>query len=140
MTLIRLLSLTFYILFVAGCHSSSPLNPLSLLTGHSWELAALSGEGIDTAKFPDRKPTLKFLEDGRLSGFAGCNNFSGGYSLDENSIKLMPGAMTKMACPGSGEDEFIRALARVTNFKVGKEKLTLMDGTTELMSFVSKKD
>lgn len=140
MTLVRLATLAFCILLVAGCHSTSPLNPLSLLSGHTWELTALSGQDIDSVKFPGRKPTLTFVEEGRLSGFAGCNNFSGGYSLDEDSLNLIPGAMTKMACPGSGEDEFIRALVKVTNFKIEKEKLTLMDGTTELMSFVSKKD
>ena len=40
----------------------------------------------------------------------------------------------------SGESEFVSALEKVKNFTVQKEKLTLLDGATELMSFVPKKD
>lgn len=85
-------------------------------------------------------PSLDFLEGGRLAGFSGCNNFSGEFTLKGTEISLEPGAMTKKACPGTAEPEFISALERVKNFTVKKEKLTLLDGTTELMSFIPNKD
>lgn len=137
---IRIATLGLSILILGGCSSSASINPLSLLTGKSWALSSLMGSGVDLGKFPSGVPTLDFLEGGRLSGFAGCNNFSGGFSLEGTGIKLDPGAMTRKACQGSGEDEVISAINRVKNFKVEKEKLTLLDGATELMSFVPKKD
>ena len=140
MNTLRIAALGLLILILGGCSSSASINPLSLLTGKSWALSSLMGSGIDPIKFSSGVPTLDFLEGGRLSGFAGCNNFSGGFSLEGTDIKLDPGAMTRKACPGGGEDEFISALNKVKNFKVGKEKLTLLDGATELMSFVPKKD
>lgn len=137
---IRAFTLGFLILLLGGCTSSSKLNPLTLLTGNTWALSALMGKEADLNKFSAGVPTLNFLEVGRLAGFAGCNNFSGGFSLEGDGINLDPGAMTRMACQGTGEDEFISALGRVKNFVVEKEKLTLLDGNTELMSFVPKKE
>ena len=136
----RVIYLSFLILLLGGCSSTSTLNPLSLLMGNKWELSSLMGGAIAPGKFETGLPNLSFLEGGKLSGFAGCNNFSGGFSLEGSGIQLDPGAMTRMACPGTGESEFIAALGKVKNFTVGKEKLTLMDGATELMSFIPKKD
>lgn len=137
---LRILSLGLLILFFNGCNSTTKLNPLSLLTGNSWQLATLMGDSPDMSKFPAGLPTLDFLEGGRLAGFTGCNNFSGGFMLEGNDIKLDPGAMTRKACPESGEDQIVSALGKVKNVNVGKEKLILLDGETEVMSFVPKKD
>jgi heat shock protein HslJ len=50
---------------------------------------------------------------------------------------LDPGAMTRKACPGNGEKDFTSALSQVANFKVNKNKFTLLDGAAkELMSFI----
>jgi heat shock protein HslJ len=137
---LRIFSLGLLILIFSGCSSTVSLNPLSLLTGNSWQLSALVGDPPDMSKFGAGLPTLDFLEGGKLAGFAGCNNFAGGFSLEGSGIKLDPGAMTRKACPGDGENQFVSAMNKVTNFSVGKEKLTLLDGATELMSFVPKKD
>lgn len=140
MTPLRIAAFGLLVLVLGGCSSSASLKPFSLLTEKNWTLTTLMGSGIDLNKFSSGVPKLDFLEGGRLSGFAGCNNFSGEFSLEGTGIKLDPGAMTRKACPGGGEDEFISALNRVKNFTVTKEKLTLLDGATELMSFIPKKD
>ncbi|MDR7132308.1 heat shock protein HslJ [Algoriphagus sp. 4150] len=127
-------------LLLAGCESTKSLNPLSLLTGNSWALSSLMGKGLDMNQFVGGIPSLSFLDNGRLAGFAGCNNFSGNFSIEGSGINLDPGAMTKKMCPGSGEQEFISTLAKVGDLKVAKDKLILLDGATELMSFVPKKD
>lgn len=128
------------ILFSIGCSGTAKLTPISLLTGNSWELSSLMSNTINMSKFGAGPPTLNFLEGGKLAGFAGCNNFSGGFSLEGTGIKLDPGAMTRKACADDGEDQFVSALNKVKNFTVAKGKLTLLDGATELMSFVPKKD
>lgn len=136
---IQLVALGLLILIFSGCGSTAKINPVSLLTDKPWELSSMMG-ALDSSKFPAGLPSLSFLEGGRLAGFAGCNNFSGGFSLEGSGIQLDPGAMTKKACPGNGEDLFMQALDKVKNFKVEKEKLTLLDGDTELMSFVPKQN
>lgn len=135
-------NLTFALLIICfcGCSSSSKLNPIALLTANTWSLSSLMGENLDMTEFQAGIPTLNFLDGGKLAGFAGCNNFSGGFSMENSGLQLDPGAMTKKACPGSGEDEFMNALVKVKSFSVTKDKLTLLDGTSELMSFIPKKD
>lgn len=127
-------------LVLGGC-STAKLNPSILLIGQPWVLSSFAGENVDQSKFTGGIPTLNFLEGGRLAGFAGCNNFSGEFVIEESdTITLEPGAMTKKACPGSSESEFLTAFGKVKNFRLEKEKLTLMDGTAELMSFTPNKD
>ena len=135
---LQLLSISFLILILGSCASTPKINPLSLLTGNSWELVNLVG--ADLGQFSNGKPTLNFLEGGRLAGYAGCNNFSGGFLLEGANLQLDPGAMTKKACEGVGEDQFIRAIQKVNSFQVAKDKLTLLEGASEVMSFVPKKD
>lgn len=126
-------------LLVSGC-GTMKVNALNTLVGQSWELSSLLGNGIDPGKFSAGIPTLNFLAGGNLAGFAGCNSFSGEFSLEGTAVTLDPGAITKKACPGTGEDEFLAAIGKVTSLKIEKEKLILIGGTTELMSFISKKD
>jgi heat shock protein HslJ len=69
----------------------SPDGPLET----SWVLVDLDGS---TDFDEDLRPTLTFAEDGTLSGFAGCNTFSGPYTLDGTSIDIGSLATTKIAC------------------------------------------
>ncbi len=124
------------VLSFSSCSSVGNLNPLSLLTGNNWILNSLMGKALDPAKFLSGIPSLNFLDGGKLTGSTGCNNFNGSFKLDGKGINLDPGAMTKKACEGGGESDFLSALGQVSNFKVGKDKLTLLDGARELLSFV----
>ncbi|SIT08444.1 META domain-containing protein [Belliella pelovolcani] len=128
--------LVFVFLSFSSCSSISNLNPLSLLTGNNWVLSSILGGGLDASKFTSGLPFLNFMDGGKLAGFAGCNNFSGNFEIDGTSLNLDPGAMTKKACEGGGEDQFISLLSQAKNFKVAKDKLTLLDGAKELMSFI----
>lgn len=130
--------LIFFLL--ASCGSSKSINPLNLLTGNSWALSSLMGEGLDMNQFPGGIPSLDFLADGKLSGFSGCNNFSGNFLLEGAGLEVDPGAMTKKMCSGTGEQDFISALSNVGDLKISKDKLILLDGATELMSLVPKKE
>jgi heat shock protein HslJ len=127
-------------LIVSSCGGLKSINPLSLLTGNSWALSSLMGEGLDPSQFTGTIPSLDFLEGGKLAGYSGCNNFSGSFSLEGTAVKLDPGAITKKACPSAGEQDFLSAIEKVSQLKVDRNKLTLLDGATELMSFVPKND
>ncbi len=127
------------ILNFASCSSAGIFNPVSLLTGNNWVLNSLVGNSLDGSMFSGGLPFLDFMDEGRLSGFTGCNNFSGSFDLESSEIKINPGAMTKKACEGEGEDKFLSALSKVNNYKVARNKLTLMDGATELLGFAPQR-
>ncbi|AEP10497.1 META domain-containing protein [Micavibrio aeruginosavorus] len=53
----------------------------------------------DTAPVGDRPLTVRFDDQGRISGFAGCNRFNGTYELSRDGLAIKPDmAMTRMAC------------------------------------------
>ncbi len=79
------------------------------LAGTSWVLIEMGG----TADLAHLVPTLEFGVDGQLSGFAGCNQFSGPYAISGADLTLGSLATTKMACirPGSVvESTYLEAL------------------------------
>jgi len=122
-----------------GCSSMKNINPMDLLTGNNWVLNSLMGNTLDVSKFAQGLPSLNFLKDGMLTGFTGCNTINGKFDIVGTALNLGNMASTKKNCPGVDEKGFMDALNKVTNFKVGKDKLTLTDGISEIMSFIPKK-
>lgn len=113
-------------------------NPLELLTKNQWVLSTLLGNVIGKSDFGQQLPFLNFGDDGSINGSTGCNNFNGQFNLSGTSLSLDPGAMTKKACPGEGESNFLSALNSVKNFKIDGNTLKLLDGAKEVMSFIKK--
>lgn len=78
--------------------------------------------------------TLK-LEGGTASGSAGCNSFSGTYTLDGDSLSFGPLASTQMACipdeVGDLETAVLAGLDATEAYEVDGETLTLKDGDGE---------
>ena len=74
-----------------------------------------------------RIPTLNFiLNDKRVAGNTGCNNFSGTFNIDKNSLTFNHDFVsTKMACPGYDEAAFERSLLRTNNFEINGDTLSL---------------
>lgn len=69
--------------------------PASPLGGGEWIIETIGGEAV-TSKRP---PTITFGDDGRVSGFGGCNSFGGGYTQEGAKVSFKPLMMTLMACP-----------------------------------------
>jgi heat shock protein HslJ len=64
---------------------------------------------------------VTFSADGTVSGTAGCNQFSGGYSIDGDSIAIGPLMSTMMACEDAimaQEQAVIAALDGATHWQV----------------------
>ncbi len=76
----------------------------------------------------DRPLTLR-LESGasRAVGFAGCNRYSGSYTLAGDSLKFGPAISTKMSCGASDEVErsYLATLPLVVTYAVADDTLTL---------------
>lgn len=131
-----------------GAHSGAPHDPVEVLlkrvsgaprtgaasiTGTRWVLQTLRGKeaGVGAG---GKAPffTLQGAEP-RVSGFAGCNRFSGGYELEPGKLSFSRLAMTMMAClEGMDlEREVAKLLEETRTFQVSGNRLELQaeDGT-----------
>ena len=97
--------------------SRTELNRISLedLNGTRWRLVDLNQD--QEPVLPDTEITLRF-EDGQISGFAGCNDYSGTVSTGEygpNSMQVSPIAATQMQCPEPVSNQENTYLTRLGN-------------------------
>jgi heat shock protein HslJ len=87
-------------------------------------------------------PSLRFFGSNEtVSGFTGCNKFSGRFvQTARNSISFQgTNASTRMACIGSyDENAFMNLLKRVNSFRSTNNQLELLDGSTVLLVFSRK--
>lgn len=84
-----------------GCGGA--ILPPETLTNTSWTIVAIGDEAVSGDRY-----VLRF-EQGRISGRAGCNRFSGSYSQSGETLTAGPLAMTRMACPEPGMTHEARA-------------------------------
>ncbi|HET6523660.1 META domain-containing protein [Sphingopyxis sp.] len=120
---------------VKGCGGG--ILPPTELAGTNWSFVSIGGVPVAA----DRPTALAFEAD-RLSGSAGCNRFSGGYSLADGTLTAGPLMATKMACPGAGmtqENAFfalMRGPVSLTFPTDGTLILTGSDGQTTVLKRV----
>jgi heat shock protein HslJ len=112
--------------------SRPPPSSGAALAGTAWNLAEMGG----TADFADIVPTIEFGADGRASGFAGCNTFTGTFTTDGTTLAIGPLATTKIAClrPASEvESEYLGSLAGVTSWEIGSDGQLTLGGAATLL-------
>lgn len=120
---------------VTGCGGA--ILPPTELAGTSWTFVSIAGVPVA----PDRPTSLAFESD-RLSGSAGCNRFSGGYSVADGTLTAGPLMATKMACPGAGMTQegaffaLMRGPVRLSFPSDGTLEITGADGQTAVLKRV----
>jgi len=136
------LAVALYSLSSCGPTNSKNMNTLEKETSvenHFWLLETLNGEKINHPKDPRKIGFETNSESKRVSGFAGCNTFMGGYELkSSNKISFTPMASTRMACFQSpfNEAEFLTIFEKVDAFKIEGNKLSLLNGNKVLARFL----
>lgn len=94
----------FTVLLLAGCVSSPASNSpggdvvAMPLTNTYWELVTVAGQPVPETD-SQRKPHVLFLDDGRVSGFSGCNQYMGDYRVTGENLLFDSMSSTLMACP-----------------------------------------
>jgi len=122
-----------------GCSTSTPKgsSPAPSPVGVEWRLVSVGGTSAGTGA--DGRPATLLLDEtsGRASGYAGCNTFSGSYTLSGTSISLGPLAMTRMACASGEQLErlYSMALEQTTEWTMTSKGLELRKGSTVLARF-----
>jgi uncharacterized membrane protein/membrane-bound inhibitor of C-type lysozyme/heat shock protein HslJ len=136
---------------LAGCQpaAEAPPEPVApqdadiasdgTITGEPWRLVAIRRPGAaEESVAANPQYTVRFDADGRYSGRAHCNSFTGAYERPApDTVRIRAGATTLAACPeGSIADEYLRALASATSYRVSGEQLRVTYNTSGELAFV----
>ena len=103
------------------------------LVGVDWQLLSYNnGKGGLASSRATELITAAFGEDGKLTGFSGCNNYHAAYEVDGAAISIGPAAATRKMCAEPEnvmEDEtgYLLALERAATFEIKDDKLTIYD-------------
>ncbi|BCL76176.1 hypothetical protein JHS3_19120 [Jeongeupia sp. HS-3] len=93
--------------------------------------AALQGAEWRTVSKASHPARLNFGADGRISGSAGCNRYSGQYTLNGDALTIGKVATTRMACAPAAmkqETAFLKLLNQVQRYAIAA------DGTLTLQA------
>lgn len=104
------------------------------LTG-KWELYYITRPKIIfSALFPEEKPFLEFHHDrSAFFGFTGCNTLNSYFNNKPGEKLFSEGVLTMKACPGGGEDFFMKYFREADKYEVSGDELTLfVDGEAAL--------
>jgi putative lipoprotein len=103
-----------------------------VLVGPTWVAEDIGGRGV----IDDLQSHITFTAEGQAHGFSGCNNVTGGYTLDGATLVLGPLASTKKACPPAimnQETHFHQALSKVRGYRFENGLLILLDAESVLV-------
>jgi uncharacterized lipoprotein YbaY/heat shock protein HslJ len=97
------------------------------LTDTYWKLLELDGEPVNTPDGMREAHVILASAESRAHGFAGCNNFFGGYGTEGESLTFSAMGATMMACPEGMDTEqaFLAALGEITRFTISGQFLQL---------------
>lgn len=99
------------------------------LQGIRWHLAELEGEAIAQEE-TSRRPYLEVAVDAEtFSGFSGCNNYTGSYTLEGTTVAFGNSASTRKNCDGAMDLEarYLAMLASVATWRMENQQLVVGD-------------
>ncbi len=102
-----------------------------------WKLISIAGEPYEHTS-SNAEPRIQFsLGEDRLSGFTGCNDFTGSYSVDGDRLELGVVAATRKAClEGMNiEQRYLQALRAVDAYRISGNMLVLLEDGSPRLGF-----
>ncbi len=126
----------------AKCQTNLPLennsnsnNEMKSIYGKRWVLTKIGEKSLS-----GDKPFIEFeRENMRASGDAGCNRFSGGFTVSGSSLNFSPIAATKRACANADanrlESAFLQVLDETTRFEIQDDTLKFYANDKLIMMF-----
>jgi heat shock protein HslJ len=114
---------------------SKALSDSSQLSGDWWLLPVLPSDTVT-----GHLPKINFdLSKQRFSGFTGCNQISGSFRIAGDVISFDKNlTMTRMACEGYNEKDFIANLLRITHYELKNGVLVFLINKTPVSKWVRK--
>ncbi|MEP1216912.1 MAG: META domain-containing protein [Marinobacter sp.] len=130
-------AMLFAMLVLAGCVSSPATEAPGRdvvampLTNTYWQLVSVAGEPVPDTE-GQQKPHILFLDDGRVSGFSGCNQYMGDYRVTGEHLLFDSMSSTLMACPDNLTEELLfAAFAKTVGINLEGIELRLLDEAGE---------
>lgn len=123
----------------AGCAASAESSAAPApLEGTEWALTELEGRAPPPGDAG--RPATLLLRDGRVNGFAGCNSFFGGYTVDGAALRFSELGATRKACATGMELEsrYLAALEAVRAYRLTPQGLELRGDTTMVARFTAR--
>jgi heat shock protein HslJ len=102
-----------------------------------WKLDEVGGQKVSTPEGQREAHMVLTLQESKVRGNAGCNNFFGTYTLDGDSLGFGQMGSTMMACLDGMETEaaFLAALESTDRYTISGLILQLYKGETLLAKF-----
>lgn len=113
-----------------------PQEPIPL-TGTTWQLTGIAQDGVIISTWVDERITAVFT-NGKLSGNAGCNRYTGTYTLAGEMLSIHEIANEALFCDeerNRRETQFLTALSAINSYTTGENNLTLLDDNNALLTF-----
>jgi len=127
--LARLMPLAAAITLAAGCASTAPTSSTASLTNTYWKLVELDGARVSMTPEQEREVRITLDDNGKVTGFTGCNRVMGGYTVAAEVLRFTQLAGTRMMCPPPAmqlESAVLANLNSVTGFRIDGEQLILL--------------
>jgi heat shock protein HslJ len=105
----------------------------TVFTGVDWLPVSIGGETVET----DSKLSVRFEDNGKVSGYGGCNSFFSTYTVNDSSIEIGPIGATRMACPDpqmNREIRFFEALEGAKRIVTRGSRMRLSDAEDETLA------
>lgn len=121
--------ITLLLITMASCQSASNKDISKSIVG-KWTIT-----NINSKKTLEKAPPfIEFKSDGKISGFNGCNNFFGGYTVKENKVSFTQFGSTKMFCQQEAnnfEQGFNKTISLMDKIEVNDDQLTITSKENE---------
>ena len=127
--LARLMPLAAAITLAAGCASTAPTSSKASLTNTYWKLTELDGARVSMTPEQEREVRITLDDNGKVTGFTGCNRVMGGYTVAADVLRFTQLAGTRMMCPPPAmqlDSAVLANLNSVTGFRIEGEQLILL--------------
>ena len=127
------------LLLIVQCKPTQVSKSRSSLENTHWRLSEMNGNPIITLEGSRDVYFMMTTQQGQkqITGFAGCNSLTGGYTLSDDKVKFVI-ATTKMMCPPEQmdvEDFLVKVLTSATSYRIEGDVLELLEGQTALADF-----
>ncbi len=112
-----------------------PANPLS---GTRWDVVNFNDGNAIVTLIAGTRITMEFGANGQMTGSAGCNNYTAGYSVTGSVISITPPSGTQRFCESPAgvmdqEARFLSTLPRAANFSIDGSRLDITSASGQIL-------
>ena len=132
--LVLLFSISTFLLF---CSSIEIEEQIESFENTKWVLSYFAGEKLGFTQF-EKDIYIQFPSESmnQFRGFSGCNDFFGSYRSNQDSLRFLNIASTRMSCEFDiFEKRFIDILQKTNSYKIDKDVLILFDNDNAILKF-----